>query len=445
MKKILLIAYHYHPDLSVGAQRTVKYVKYLPQFGWEPSVLTVDPQYYAQKDETPLGFECPVYRTSRWPLPDDIYRKLKGLLASKASAAAQTRTPSGNAASDLKSSQSLPTWKKFLNTLSMTPDVSSGWYFPAVLKARQLIRRERFDAIYTSGPPHTCHLVGLTAHRLTSVPWVADFRDPWVYPKKRDESVLEISKKFDRKFEASLARRASLVITTTDEWRDHLKELYHPLLDDKCHCIINGFDEDDFPSEPDASSHDESAPITFLYAGNLYSGRDPSTMLTAAGELLAEGALNKGDLAFSFYGNTDIDRGKIDRIVSDYGLDTMVSFNPPVARENYLRLLQKADVLILIQADQAKVHLPAKAFEYLGTGNEILTLTSEGSTRNFMSKFPQVSLARLEDKGELKAAIVSLVARVKDRGARSDNCGQLKAITKKHLTEQFAALLDGIV
>ena len=443
MKKILLIAYHYYPDLQVGAQRTIKYVKYLPQFGWEPHVLSVDPRHYPQVDDAPLGFDCPVYRTSRWPLPDDIYKWLKRILSGNGQQSASSgEAPAGN--SKRAQAPAVPAWKKFLNSLSMTPDNFSGWYLPAVIAARRLIRKHRYDVIYSSGPPQTCHMVGLTAHRLTGTPWVADFRDPWLFPKGRDRHVLDWTKNFDIKYEAQTARYASLVITTTDEWRDHLKQLYHPLLEHKCHTIINGFDTDDFKAIGERQPKDTSKPVTLLYAGNLYAGRDPSTMLKAAGELVSEGFIAAGDIAFEFYGNNDIDMNRISRITSDYDLQSCVRFNSPVGRDQYLKLLREADVLILIQAASGRVHIPAKAFEYLGTGNEILTLTSEGATRNFMSGFDNVSIAELDNEGEIKAAMRNLIIRVKSGTPGTGSDEKLQSITKRALTEKFAGLLDSI-
>ncbi|UCG61159.1 MAG: glycosyltransferase [Candidatus Zixiibacteriota bacterium] len=445
MKKILLIAYHYHPDLQVGAQRTIKYVKYLPEFGWQPHVLSVDPEHYPQRDEAPLGFECPVYRTCQWPVPDDMYRSLKHRFFPSGPRPIEflssSPTREGGQSDFIKP---VPWLKKFLNSLSGTPDGQSGWFVPAVYAAWRLIRRNKYDVIYSSGPPQTCHMVGYAARRLTGVPWVADFRDPWLHPKQRDRHVLRLSKRFDERYEAKTARYASLMITTTDEWRDHLKQLYHPLLEDKCHTIVNGFDEDDFDVTANRSASGTAGTITFLYAGNLYAGRDPSAMLNAAGELISEGCLKSGEVAFKFYGNYDIDLNRIEGIISEHGMHSAVEFHAPVVREQYLKLLRDAHVLILIQAASGKVHIPAKAFEYLGTGNAILTLTTEGATRNFMSGFDHVAIADLQDKNEIKSAIKRLVGQLRSHTARAQEKPQLEAITKRRLTEKFARLLDKI-
>ena len=75
-----MIAYHFHPDLAIGAQRTNKYAKYLPQYGWQPYVLSVDPRRYGQQDNSPAEFDCPLYRISQWPVPDDIHMKFRNFL-----------------------------------------------------------------------------------------------------------------------------------------------------------------------------------------------------------------------------------------------------------------------------------------------------------------------------------------------------------------------------
>jgi len=444
VKKILLIAYHYYPDLAIGAQRTVKFAKYLPQFGWQPEVLTVHQRYYPQRDEAPLGFDCPVYRTSKWPLPDHLYKTVRKWFSAPSSRRPAVKHPPG-AASKAPHQQGIPRWKKFLNTLSSTPDDILGWYPPAVAKAWRLVKKQKYDAIYTSGPPHSCHLVGLTVHRLTGVPWVADFRDPWLYPKQKDNFVLEISKEFDRRYEAKTARNAALVLTTTDEWRDHLIQLYSPWLDDKCHTVINGFDEDDFDESTASDQKQPDAPVTFLYAGNLYSGRDPAMMLVAAGELIAQGVFSREDVAFEFYGNYDIDMARMQQVVADFDLEAVVRFNTPVSRDSYLRLLRSAEVLVLIQADFGRVHIPAKAFEYLGTGNGILTLTSEGATRNFMSRFDQTAIAPLDDKDRIKEAMKKLFYQARNRDKTTPPTESLQGITRRHLTGKFSSLLDKIV
>ena len=202
MPKVLMIAYHFYPDLEVGAVRSVKFARYLPEFGWEPYVLTTDLCHIPKQDKSPLGFDCSIYRVSKWPTIDDGYMWLKKRIRSP--------QPSMNAAAEqskqiTKADNQIPPappfWKRFISSLSQTPDENIGWLIPAAREAARLIKKHRINVIYTSGPPHTCHLVGLSAKLLTGRKLVVDFRDPWT-------SGIRIGSHFNA---VSLADRKSVV------------------------------------------------------------------------------------------------------------------------------------------------------------------------------------------------------------------------------------------
>jgi glycosyltransferase involved in cell wall biosynthesis len=443
VKKILLIAYHFHPDLAVGAQRTIKYARYLSDHEWEPHILTVDPKYLPVQDETPVDFDYPVYRTGKLPLPDDMYRAVRRIFQPSSLEKKPTESSTSSAGQAASQGVSMaPRWKRFINSLSLTPDMHAGWLIPAVFRGLRLVRKHRYDAIYTSGPPQTCHMIGLIVSKLTGVPWVIDFRDPWSEPDRHQPIVLQFRKDFDEKYEARAVKQASLVITTSDEWRDHLKSLYTPSLDRKCHTIVNGFDEDDFAGALHKRKTPRSGPITLIHAGNMYWGRDPLNLLQAAGELIEEGELSTSEIAFEFFGHAELDTERLNSILKNYDLKQIVSFLPAVKREEYLSRLMDADVLLLLQGKATAVHIPAKAFEYLATGNQILVLTSEGATKNFMSTFDNVSIAEIDDKDEIKQAVRKILTRLRaDRRPLFDN-SRVAAITKRELTGKFASLLD---
>jgi len=272
---------------------------------------------------------------------------------------------------------------------------------------------------------------------------VLDFRDPWLFKKRHYDYGLELSRKFDARYERKAIRKASLVLTTTDEWRDGLRERYYPWLSDKCQTIVNGFDEVDFQSGESANESNNGV-ITFLHAGSLYSGRNPYDLLTALGELLADKYCNPAEIRMDFYGNVDVDMDRATRIIAEFKLDNVVSFCKPVARAEYLKLLARSSALIMFQSDLAPVNIPGKAFEYLGTGNEILCLTSEGATKNFMSRFSQVAIAPLDNKDLIKEAIKQIITRLKSGPDKASQTSNLTLITKRHLTGKFAEHLDGI-
>ena len=446
MKNILLIAYHFHPDLAVGAQRTIKFAKYLPKFGWQPHVLTVKSHHYSNRDESPLEFDSPIHRTSKWLAPDDVYgwiNRISGRRKSNANQLARDVAPDC-ISNKANASPESPWWRKLLGTLASTPDAYLGWYVPAVAAGLRLCRRHRFDAIYSSGPPHSCHLVALTVNKLTRIPWVVDFRDPWAYDRPFYKMILPYTKKFNERYEEKSVKNASLVLTTTEEWRDQLVQTYSPHMDHKCHTVVNGFDTDDFASINRSEPQGSSRRVTFLHAGNLYANRDPSGLLTSAGELLAEGQISRDELQFQFYGHAGEVASRITRLIEEYGLHDMVMFADPVKRADYLDMLAKADVLVLFQSDRSRVCIPAKTFEYLATGNQILTLTGEGSTRNFLSAYKQVLVAEPNDKDRIKDCLKEIIRRRKAEGSNPAVDPAIDALTKLKLTEELARLLDTV-
>jgi glycosyltransferase involved in cell wall biosynthesis len=446
MRKILLIAYHFHPDASVGAQRTIKFAKYLPEFGWEPHILTVHPRYYRVVDETPLTFDCTVHRTNKWLRPDDLYTKIRSLLSATTSSTSDGIKDTGS--DDVKSPQEnarIPWWKRFFNTLSVTPDSNCGWFFPAVWRAVRLIKRHQYDLIYTSGPPQTTHLIGLAASKLTGARLVLDFRDPWYDPGRNDPFVLQWSRNFDPRNEKRAVEQAALVLTTTDEWRDHLKKLYYPALDDKCFTLINGYDDADFEDFRHEGSSPPSRPFTFLHAGTLYHGREPYALLTAAGELYREGALEPDEIKLKFIGINEVNWTRVKQVISKFALGDVVEFGTPVPRSAYMALLKNSAVLVLFQGSAATVHIPAKAFDYLATGKHILVLAGRGATRDFMTQFDQVSIAGIDNKDEIRTAIKHLMGRLRGGATVSTDDPRMKTITKRNLTARLASLLDNVV
>lgn len=442
-KKILLIAYHYHPDLAVGAVRTVKLAKYLPHFGWEPLVLTVKTDYYGSLDDTPLGFSCRVYRTAKWPVPDEVYRMVKGYLKSFRRRRQGSGSPVPVAeGTDNFGKTGIPLWRRSLNALSRLPDDKMGWLYPGISTAVRLIRERDIDVIYSSGPPHTCHVIALLAKKFTGKFWVADFRDPWTTAVQAQEIETGFSRWVARYLEKKVMKHADLVLATTPDLHQDLARLYPQLEDGRIATLLNGFDEDDFRDRKKKTRRPEDK-ITFLYAGNLYKGRDPYAFLVALGELIEEGFFGPTPVAVDFYGKVAVDPVKMNDAISKYNLSDIVHFYQAVGRDAYVDLIMNADVLILVQAPNQAAMIPAKTFDYLATGNEILALLPPGAAADMLASFENVALADNFDTEGIKAGIKRLTQRIRmeEPGAPKYN-DSIRRVTKRKLTETLCSLLE---
>jgi glycosyltransferase involved in cell wall biosynthesis len=444
MPRILLIAYHFHPDLEVGAVRSVKFARYLPEFGWEPYVLTIDTRFIPKTDEGKLDLDCGIFRTTKWPTIDDGYRWLKKRIK-------RQETSNSIGASDQSSSGSMsdesdmpvpPFWKRFISSLSQTPDDAIGWLIPASWKAIRLIRKYNIDVIYTSGPPYTCHLVGLIAAMMTRRKLVVDFRDPWTSGNRIGSHFNAVSLAVERFLERRVISKADLVITSTPAITAQLTEMHSPG-ENRIATILNGYDEDDFRGRTRHPVQD-GKPMTFLYAGTLYMGRDPSPLFRAMAELLEAGDLGKNDIRLEIIGNIEYDDRQLTNSITNLGIGDIVKIGGPVARDRYFDRIINADVLILMQSESAGPQIPGKTYEYLATGNKILGLLHDGATRDLLEKYDNVLISDPGDNDRIKECIMTLKKGFSQNPQKSNNAANLKDITRRRQTERLANLLNNL-
>ena len=168
MKKVLIIAYYFPPLGGSGVQRILKFVKYLPQYGWQPTVITVGNTGYYAKDESLLKeieqLNIRIIRTQSSG-PNAMLRKKNDVIKMP-----KERT------------------RRFLNFMSdifFIPDNKIGWKRYAVKAASDVIAKEKFDVIFATAPPVTDFLIGIELKKRFKIPVVVDYRDSWLsYPFK---------------------------------------------------------------------------------------------------------------------------------------------------------------------------------------------------------------------------------------------------------------------
>jgi glycosyltransferase involved in cell wall biosynthesis len=438
MPKILLISYLFHPDLEVGAVRSVKFARYLPEFGWEPYVLTVDTRFIEQKDPKELDFDCPIFRTTKWPTPNDGYMWLKRKIGRTKPPVTDASNLPIDAEPQVKQS---PFWKRFIDSLSLTPDSSIGWLIPATKKAISLIKQHKIDVIYTSGPPFTCHLVGLIAKKFTGRKLVCDYRDPWTTGNRVGDHFNAVSLAFERFLEKKSLSKANLILATTPAIIDQLIKTYH-IEHEKAATIFNGYDEKDIKGRTKYSKTNNK-PLTFLYAGTLYMGRDPLPIFQAISELLNDGQLAQNDMRLEFIGNIELGNARIRHVIAKLGLDDIVTIEGLISRDKYFDRIINADVLILIQSKGASPQIPGKTYEYLATGNPILALVPQGAASALMSEFDNVLIAEPGNMAQIKECILRL-----KNGLAYELRGKLKnekllnELTRRGQTMKLASILD---
>lgn len=421
-KKVLIIAYYFPPMGMGGVQRVTKFVKYLPLFGWKPSVLTVKDAEYWAKDYSllkELPSEAEVIRTGSFD-PLRMFYILKGLF--------RRRKPEAGSAgwSNLRR-------LKFPYSFFF-PDTKIGWLPFALMKGLFLCRKEKFDLIFSSSPPPSVHLTGYLLKLATGIPWMADFRDPWTgYKLQSFPTPLHLLLR--RMTERLIMAKADKVIAANPAIRGALESRCPA---GKKICLVDqGYDEEDF------SAIASSSPEIFLigYLGTLSPDCDPEPFFAALGDLTDQGIIPRDKIKFVHVG---VCVGiEFDRLVQKYGLEDVVQKRGYLPHKEALKEMGRASLLLLITSDHPLV-FPAKAYECLRLRRPILGIVNlKSQVAALLTRTRAGKVVSPEDRTGVKQALVSYFSGFEKRELASNtDTDVLQEFERKFLTSKLASLFD---
>jgi glycosyltransferase involved in cell wall biosynthesis len=418
MKKVLIVTYYWPPSGGAGVQRWLKFAKYLPEYGWQPVILTVDPEYasYPQRDESLLSEidpACLVYTTKSFELYN-LYKFISG----------KKEVPYGGFANESKEGM-LQKASKFLRGNFLLPDPRKGWNKHALKKAAELIRELDIDTVVTTSPPHSTQLIGLKLKKKFNIRWIADLRDPWTdiyYYNQFKHTAL--ARKIDRDYERKVVENADLLITVSEDVKRIFAEKSDLPISAKTVVIPNGYDEDDFRI---TNLPTESKKI-LTYTGTISEAYEVNGFLKA---LLGLDEKLKSQLLIRFVGKVP---PSVEEKFRATGLELeLVGY---VDHAKSIEYLLRSDLLLLIipKVKNNRGILTGKFFEYLASGKPILAI---GPTDGDLAKLIQET-----ESGMLFDYLdsVSIQKYLKDgitgNLSRSSN-GQALAYSRKSLTGLF--------
>jgi glycosyltransferase involved in cell wall biosynthesis len=358
IRRVLVIAYYFPPMGLSGVQRTSKFVKYLPQYGWEPTVLTVQNVGYFAQDESLLQeLEGRNVRIARTPAagPGKFLVKRETV-----------RLPSERT-------------RKWLSRVSDTlfiPDNKIGWKKTAVKTALDLHRETPFDLIFSTAPPFTDFLIGSAVKAAIRKPLVLDYRDPWLeYPFRFYPTPLHRWR--HKVLERSALKASSHVITTNRRVKETLIALYPFLTYHDIDIISQGFDPEDFApvqsAVPESFVRKAGGTMRITYTGIFWENRVPTAFLHGLAALLAEQPRLRTKIEALFVGNF---REENLRTVERLGLKDVVRTVDYVPHQECVRYLQDSDLLWMIVRDD--LGSPGKTYDYIGAGKPVLGLVPDG-------------------------------------------------------------------
>jgi glycosyltransferase involved in cell wall biosynthesis len=441
VKKVLVVSYHFPPSRAVGAVRPSKFVHYLPKFGWEPTVLSVNTREIAAESETPS-----ICRVTEWPHPLKSYERFMLQRARRKGEedtliAKITVSHSVATAPDRRDLRNLKRW---VLSFFWLPDWEVGWLAPAIWRGRQLIRKNRITHIVTTGPPFTCHLVGLALKRLTRIRWVADFRDPWSlddkFPIFRNQTTDSIESRLIR----SVMGNADLVLSVTPQMTERARKEHADLDPSKFVTLTSGFDPADFIGLPTVTP--SGGPIIFSYLGSFYHGRTPEPFLRALRSLIADGAVKGSDVRVKLVGQVARAEGQsVQEMVRQLGLEDNVSVTSAVPRREALQLTAESDVVLVLD-EQHPVQIPFKLYDAMAVGAVIFNVGSRGAVSEVLARTGRGISVDYRNLSEIRNGILECIRR---RGSAQNRPepwrdASIQEFNFQHLTGRLAALLEGL-
>lgn len=416
LKRVLVLAYYFPPMGLSGVQRVAKFVKYLPQCGWQPVVLTTHPGGYFAYDEGLLeevrGAGIPIIRTRSLD-PTQVYQK-------KATVALP----------DEKRRRTLSTLSQWL----FVPDNKVGWWPFAVQKGKRLHQERPFDLIFSSAPPYTAHLVGAWLQKKLEIPLLLDFRDDWV-GNPRHVYPTAIHRILSSSMERWAMGRAQKAFTINHVIQ---KSLADRSPNTPVHLLSQGYDAEDFKVTP---HHKEEGRLRFVYSGIFYDAQTPDYFLRALALVVKKHPHLRPKMEAVFVGLLP---DKSRQLASDLGVEDVIQYVGYVPHEEAVAYQRSADVLWMTIGTRpgAEGISTSKLFEYYGARRPILALVPPGAAREALKQHGAAYLAAPEDVEEIASVLETIVNAWVEKKLPSPNTEYLTTFDREHLTAELAAYFD---
>lgn len=430
-RKVLIITYYWPPSGGAGVQRWHKFVKYLRNYGWEPVVYTPEnPEYPAidesLADEIPDGIQ--IVKTPIWE-PYQLYKKLAGV-------AKDQKVNASGFISEKKNPGKIQQLSIWLRGNFFIPDARKFWIKPSVRFLTEWLKENKADAIVSTGPPHSMHMIALGVKENTGLPWLADFRDPWTNIDFYHE--LKLSARADREHhrqELQVLNNADEVVVISNSMKsDFLKIKERPYT-----VITNGFDQSDILT---ADVHIDSK-FSLSHIGSMAKSRNPEQLWHALADLKESIPSFGNDLVIRLVGTVDY---AVTESINKYGLTDNLQKIDYKPHDEIIRLQQQSRILLLIINDtpNAKVILPGKFFEYMASGRPILCIgPHDGDAAQIIRETESGVLAATNDYQDIREQ-VSILYRNFRQGTDTVKSENIQRFSRESLTRELAGRLTEI-
>ena len=403
MKTVLFITYNFPPAGGAGVQRSLKFIKYLPQFGWQPVVITAMPENYPIHDESlwkDIPENTPIYRAKSYDInglrPFFTRFKLAKIITA-------------------------------INIMLMLPDAAIFWTYSARSTIRKAIQQHQPSLIYSSSGPASAHILARWAKKTFTLPWLADFRDPW--SENLLSPYLPGYRSINRKMEKEILAAADSVACVTQPWLDDLKHNLGRNID-KFFVLPNGYDEADVQPLPYPS---DNSRFTLTYLGSFYRNRRPNNLIKAIETLIQTQRIPVVDIRVLFI-------GKNVRQFVPHIPPFEVHNYVPHEQLNYFRLQSDAFILLLDTSPKNIGNHSGKLFEYMASNRPILGIVPKGGAAQHLIEETRTGISVGDDVEEIAEAINKLYEQWKRKQfIWNPDWNVIRQYTRRKLTQRLAA------
>lgn len=410
---VLIIAYYFPPMGLSGVQRIAKFVKYLPEFGWDPIVLTTNKApYYAFDDSLLMELEdknIKIYRTD-----EDVTKIIK----------------KGD-----KPIISYP--NKFLKTIQsmvvqtfVQPDSRRFWMKYALRTARKIFQENRIDLIMATAPPFTNFLIANKLSREYDVPFVVDYRDLWVdnpyyfYPTI-------FHKNYAIQLESEVLKNCSRAIVISRDMKNSLLSRYRFLGHNDISIISHGYDQLDF--ENISPHHKNSDKLIITHSGVFSADLTPKYFIKAVNLLFTEKPQLANKIEFRFYG---ILQKQYQRMIKKSKFAGSFSLNGYLEHKELMNHLASSDVLWLMFP--RPIVTPSRFYEYLGARKPLLVCSYDGDVTRIAESTGAAIICKPKDVKAIALAILDYYNKWKNNKLPIPNESVVEKFDRKFLTQQLS-------
>ncbi|MBS1516305.1 MAG: glycosyltransferase [Bacteroidetes bacterium] len=415
MNKVLIISYYFPPMGMGGVQRTLKFAKYLKDYGWQPVVITDSPKKYFAVDnsllEEAIESGIKIERTGNKPFdPSKIIVK----------------APKEN----------MRKLRSAVSQFFFIPDSKIGWKKKALKKIDEIWSKYNgFDLVFATAPPYTDFLIGQEVKRKYKIPLVIDYRDAWVDSPVLNYYPTPYHKLKNMRLEKGVLKIANKVITTNRRVKEYIISRYGNIEYNDVKIISHGFDSEDF----EKAAHSElpsTSKFRVSYSGSFYT-RNPKFYFEAIKAFVDKYPELKNDIEFCFIGTFSKENLQI---AKNLGIEQYLNITGYLEHINCVKYVMASDVLFLMisRGENEDAAMPGKVGEYIGSRKNIIACIPEGVTKKMLEKYNAIKFIDDENPEQIARAIKEYYDEKKNGTMPMANEEMLEEYDRKNLTYELA-------